>query len=206
MVKKLLATLTTDSQGRATYTYTGTGAGDVKFSAESTNNGSLQSETYAIYDCIAYNKETSASDFLTYWNSSNNNANTITVDDNGTLIETDASKHSSTYMQIWLKEFPNYLNVPLCYEIEIVENTNYSFSFPIKITDGTILWWSSSRGATGKLRVEIDSEKAIYYLNDVEQWRTTSSQIPTQSRCYLQSVRANGNGRIKFKNLKIYPI
>ena len=54
MVKKLLATLTTDSQGRATYTYTGIGAGDVKFSAESTNNGNLVSEIYSIQDCLLY--------------------------------------------------------------------------------------------------------------------------------------------------------
>lgn len=50
MIKKLLATLTTDNQGKANYTYTGTGAGNIKFSAESTKNDSTLQGIHNVFD------------------------------------------------------------------------------------------------------------------------------------------------------------
>lgn len=51
MSRQLVATLTTDSNGEATFTYTGTGIGKIGFDAK---YGSFQSETYDVLDCTVY--------------------------------------------------------------------------------------------------------------------------------------------------------
>lgn len=134
-------------------------------------------------------------------------ASTITVDYTGTLIETDASLISRTYLQLPFLNDTNYREVPLCYEMDIIDApTNFALCFPIKTSDDTILYWSSQSGKYGHIKLIITSEKAEYYLDGVRQWGTTSSQIPVSSRLYLQSTKSKGNGRIKIKNLAIYRI
>ena len=63
----LLDTLTTDQQGKATYTYTGAGSGKLDFIAK---YRSLQSETYTIYDTITYDNATT-SDHKDIWELTN---------------------------------------------------------------------------------------------------------------------------------------
>ena len=88
MAKRLIGTATTDNNGVATLTYTGTGAGEVDLTAcyEDEDTGSrIQSEIYEVLDCKWY-------DFGT--DSTNNiwlNSSTMTVnygDDCATLTET----------------------------------------------------------------------------------------------------------------------
>lgn len=58
-MKEYVGTVVTDSNGEATYDYTGTGVGDVIFCAES---GSLVSETYVVEDCYKYTSDGSTLD------------------------------------------------------------------------------------------------------------------------------------------------
>lgn len=201
-----MGSATTDDNGVASYTYTGHGSGEMDFIASTSNpfdESSLVSETYELYDCLAYNKETSANDFYTYWNDTLHSANTITVNDTGTLIETNASAYSSTYMQIWLHAIPTYTDVPVCSEIEVVEGTNYILCHHMVQNDDSVIW-SSTNMTQGKWKINITNNKLEVYKDGVlqKQQDTNTKQV----RLYLQSTRASGNGRIKFKNHRVYPI
>lgn len=204
-----IAHMTEDADGQTVTGYTGTGKGltDIIASTDDStkiSDSSIVSETYELYDCLAYNKETSASDFYTYWDDSIHSANTITVNDSGTLIETDASAFSFTYMQIWLKAIPTYIDAPICCEIEVVEDsTNYVLCHHMVQNDDSVIW-SSTNMTQGKWKLNITNNKLEVYKNGVlqRQQNTNTKQV----RLYLQSTRANGNSRIKFKNHRLYPI
>ena len=206
VVYRLLRSATTDDNGVASYTYTGHGSGEMDFIASTSNpidNSSLVSETFVVYDCLAYNRETSASDFYTYWDDSIHSANTITVNDSGTLIETDASAFSFNYMQIWLKAIPVYIDAPICCEIEVVEGTNYVLCHHMVQNDDSVIW-ASTNMTQGKWKINITNNKLEVYKNGVlqRQQNTNTKQV----KLYLQSMRANGNSRIKFKNHRVYSI
>jgi len=56
MARNLIGTVTTDSNGEATFTYTGGGLGRIGFSAE---HGTFQSEIYDVIDALFYDPATS---------------------------------------------------------------------------------------------------------------------------------------------------
>lgn len=58
---------------------------------------------------------------------------------------------------------------------------------------------------TGHYKLEITPNFAVLTLDGVELWNSGPISA-IKSRLYLQSNNDLGNGLIKFKNLKIYPI
>ena len=54
MVKRLIGSDTTGTDGSVSIPYTGTGAGVVNLSVETEIDGSIVSETYSVLDCIVY--------------------------------------------------------------------------------------------------------------------------------------------------------
>lgn len=154
-------------------------------------------------DCIAYNKETSASNYYDYWEDSKHSANTITVDETGTLIETDASQYSTTYMQAWLKAYPDYINAPLCFEMDVVDADNYIMCHHMRQQDDSMIWSSTSL-STGLWKIFVTSNKLEVYKDGVLQKSQTTDT--KSARPYLQSTQARGNGFIKFKTFRCYPV
>lgn len=128
-------------------------------------------------------------------------ANTVTVDDNGTLIETDSSKYSSTYMQIPPLKFSTYVDVPLVYEFDLIEASNYVVCYPMQRSDNT--WWAST-SLLGHIKLEIKQDNFKAYQNGNLLSNVDGTYL--KSKLYFQSARDNGNGYIKFKNLKIYSL
>ena len=186
----------TDGNGEAEITYTGTGVGEVNITVE---YGIFLQETYEVLDAIAYDKSTNASDFWTYWTCAKNSANTVTVDNTGTLIETDASQYTSTYMQLSLDDFTSHIDVPIVYELDIISLDNYLFCYPIQRESNT--WWASTV-LTGHIKIIITSNNVKVYQDGVLKSSVDGTYL--KSRCYLQSQNARGNGSVKFKNLRIY--
>ena len=68
MARRLIGTAVTDSNGEATITYTGTGAGKLNVVAES---GTFVSQPYTVHDCIKYDKGNTANTIWTLGNNSN---------------------------------------------------------------------------------------------------------------------------------------
>ena len=128
------------------------------------------------------------------------NANTITVDNTGTLIETDASKYTTIYIQISPNSFP-YTNVPLCYEFIIEDISNYTVCYPMQRENDT--WWAST-SLLGHIKLEIRPNNFKAYQNGNKLSDVDGTYL--KSRLYFQSNRSNGDGYIKFKNLKIYSL
>lgn len=81
MAKELIATLITNDNGEAFYTYTGTGAGEITFTAES---GDLESEPLVINDMSEELTLTSDKNILSY---ADNDTVTLTATYDGTTIE-----------------------------------------------------------------------------------------------------------------------
>lgn len=156
-------------------------------------------------DCTQYYDGTqSSTEFENFWGTLHD-SNTVIVDNTGTTILTDASRYSETYMQIPPVNFNQYTNVPLCYEFDILESTNYSVCAPIRLNNGDMLWWATPSDKTGHYKFEITPNFAALSLDGNELWNSGPISA-VKSRLYLQSNHNMGNGLIKFKNLKIYPI
>ena len=182
----------------------GQGEGYALFTAVTTIDGKLFKKKYKVIDCIARNRETSTSDFWTYWSSTSNSANAINVYDSGTVISTDSTKYTATFMQIWLKDASAKFDVPLCIELDVIESTNFSLTFHCKQSDGTTSY-NSAVLAAGRWKISITANKLEVYKNNVLQW-SKSSLNNTQVSTFFQSARSNGNGTIKFNNYLIYPM
>ena len=90
MARRLIGTGTTDSNGRVTIEYTGTGAGRVQLTAETTD-GSLSSETYEILDAIFLDWAVTGDKNNNWLNYSNRL--TVETDDTGTLLTGNASSN-----------------------------------------------------------------------------------------------------------------
>lgn len=202
MVKKLLATLTTDSQGRATYTYTGTGAGDVKFSAESTNNGSLLSETYSILDTIFQDIGTidSKSD---NWNNYSNRI-TVEVDNTGTLLTN--SKTSNGY----------YIangSDPFIF-------TDYCCEFDVLSINDAVKWYHQGNNnnkdmfridnyyTTGTVHFKLECKDGSLKVYTDDTLRTTVSNTVTGpfEVAFRMDANVSNPRSIKYCNFIIYPI
>ena len=195
MARRLIGTGTTDSNGRITVSYAGTGAGKLQLVAV---NGNLVSETYELYDTLFYDIGTSAPAENTWVM----NGFTPTYSTDGTTIT------SSTYATCFANKKGTGLNVydwdsPVCIEFDIngVDSTDAG----VQIYDETN---NCSRtlaqlGVTGNNHVKIivESNKIRYVIDDVEK---TSQQFDISIGTFRVGFR--GTGTLTFKNFMIYPI
>ena len=140
---------------------------------------------------------------MTSATSSYNVANTVTVDETGTLVETDTTKFNGAYMQLVPSSLmSNFVDVPVAIDIEILERDKYTLSYPVKKTDNTTTYPSTN--LTGQIHIEVTEDSIKLYQDEV--LKSTTNGNFAQARAYLQLTRANGDGSVKFKNLMIYPI
>lgn len=195
MGKRLIATGTTDSNGQVKITYTGKGAGKLQLTAES---GTLQSETYNLYDTLFYDIGTSAPAENTWVM----NGFTPTYSTDGTTLT------STEFATCFANKKGTGVNVfdwdsPVCIEFYIGQVN--SSNADIQVYDNTNNATRSFNvlGITGnnQIKILVESDKIRYFVDDVEK---TSSQITVTIGTFRVGLR--GTGTITFKNFMIYPI
>ena len=153
MTKRLLGTVTTDSQGKATLEYTGTGAGKLQLTAE---KGNLVSETYELTDA----------QFISDGNLNCSANGQVTINnDTYTLGLIDTSNYGFVYYStsnvgsnkwIWLSEGNTT-------EFEILGKTGtVSLRFDGSMTNDTI--WSINI-TTGKVRIVHNGSTVSIYVD-----------------------------------------
>ena len=195
MARRLIGTGTTDSNGRITVSYTGTGAGKLQLVAV---NGNLLSETYVLTDCLFYQAGTSEPPTNTWVLG----GFTPSYDANGTTLT------STTFATCFANKPGTGANAydwtgPFAVEFDI---TNVSSSdADIQLYDET---YNATRsfnvlGITGACHVKIENTGTSinYYINDVE--KTAQQYNYSMGTC---RVGLRGTGTITFKNFMIYQI
>jgi hypothetical protein len=202
MARRLIGSGTTDSNGRISVPYTGTGAGKIQLVAV---NGTLQSETYEVYDCKWY-------DFGT--DSTNNiwlNSSTMTVnygDDCATLTET-----TSGTTGILVTDTNHYIQPNDVFEFDFMQvdgSRNYAPIYIRNKTNGASLTSfhlthiNQQINTWIHLKCQIIDTTLYIYVNDnptpVER---PMSNTDTDYRIYLNTP--TDTTTLKYKNFKVYP-
>ena len=183
---------TTDSNGVAHYTYTGTGAGEVDVIASLDNpisQGSIVSETLSIYDTLWYDTAITGTDKI--WH--NTDATTLSVDitPTGTVLSSSAS--NKRYYANNNNSYGDFT----C-EFEVVEHTADYTSF---VCGNSVISTRLNQALTGST-VKIVREGSTFkqYVNG----ELVDSQTDTATTSRGIGFRCNANDSIKFKNFKIW--
>ena len=192
MARRLIGTAVTDSNGEATITYTGTGAGKLNVVAES---GTFVSQPYSILDTLFFDDctdNTKASKYHRY----NNTVSEPSFDETGMFVERTSTGNGYLFVgQSNSTDNPYALDFAV--EFDVV-NVSGDVRF---LTGGT---FDGIRSMSAN-----DHYKVEYYTN--KQVVTKNSDTPTETaktnsgsfRCQLQFV---GVGSIKLKNIRVYSI
>ena len=202
MARRLIGSGTTDSNGRISVSYTGKGAGKIQLVAV---NGTLQSETYEVYDCKWY-------DFGT--DSTNNiwvNSSTMTVTygtDCATLTET-----TSDTTGILVTDTNHYIQPNDVFEFDFMQvdgSRNYAPIYIRNKTNGVSLTSfhlthiNQQINTWIHLKCQIIDTTLYIYVNDnptpVER---PMSNTDTDYRIYLNTP--TDTTTLKYKNFKVYP-
>ena len=198
MSRQLVATLTTDSNGEATFTYTGTGIGKIGFDAK---YGTFQSEIFEVYDTLFYDTGidgTNNTKFYVY-------NITRTPSSSGTrLLETGNGNifpSSETINSDWNKRLS--FTVPFVVEFEIV--TMASAGILARFSGSSVIG-QTGLNDTGTYRFEIKDDGIVLIYNGGSPSVISSSSI--SEPVYFSFTTSNDSdvGDITYKNLKIYPI
>ena len=195
MARRLIGTGTTDSNGRITVSYAGTGAGKLQLVAV---NGNLVSETYELIDALFYDAAPSAPAENTWVMS----GFTPSYSTDGTTLT------SSTFATCFANKKGTGVNVfdwdsPVCIEFDITGLN--STDADIQVYDNTNNATRSFNvlGITGgnHVKIVVESDRIRFFVDDVEK---TASQITVTMGTFRVGLR--GTGTITFKNFMIYPI
>lgn len=205
MAKRLLATVTTDNKGKATYTMTGSAKGKLQLQAE-TSNGELISPILTIYDSIikdigvkGKNNPNAWEDYLINHDIYKKSVN-IKVNDEYTSIS-PLYTNSRLLLKI---ELPKH-----CYiETEVYVNpTNLTDYFISLREEDTSVARNIHLNMAGipkytwvHLKLEIDSNNDILTINDT---KTFTLQNKIAKYFYWQFTGGNVN-TIRFKNFCVY--
>ena len=197
MARRLIGTGTTDSNGRVTIEYTGTGAGRVQVTAETTD-GSLSSETYEILDAIFLDWAVTGDKNDNWINYSNRL--TVETDDTGTLLTGYAS--SNGYY------FANGDN-PFIF-------SDYTCEFDVVEIAGSSRWYHQNSNTNNEnvfvlntwinsachVRITVEDGVATLYVDDVQK---TTFNLTVESPYELGFRFTNGTSNtLKYKNFLIY--
>ena len=190
----LIGSMTDNSDGTYSYTYTGVGAGVKGFYAKC---GSIQSGTCNVWDCLFYDSGVTGTPQNQYVVTENRIKKEVT--DNGTVVT--QYNDSPSYGHLFIKEDSQYFNYPLRIEFDLVE-LNRTQYFSIYDYDGEGRVHMSN---TGHYIIEINSNGVISATcngNNV----TIDPQNPITQLMRLSFFVVGVNETMTFKNLKIYPI
>ena len=203
-------TLTTDSSGECSKTYSSAGSGDITFTAEV--DGTLLTKTYSIEDCTYYHDMTSADS--THW--------TIPASANASYSSNGMKLQGSSWSDCYL-EIP--LTKPYSVEFDLTQwtgSTTYMHYFYDSTkatrllnvyktdTNTTVLdvsgsyanRWSSTIPEGSHVKIEIDNDIARLYVND-DLKVSKSYTMPSKS---IFGVTGATNRTTTWKNIKIKPL
>ena len=170
---------TTDNNGVCSVSYVGEGTGDLNIQAD--YNGMIQSEIYAVLDCIKYDKGNSTNPFWTLGN--NGNAQLDLVDNiYRKLSEITTGTDAWVYLKIdhsCVLEFDvqvvstNYSRVFGQYGQSGNANTRYNFPLPQSLRDGN---WHNFKFELKTEELGIENNSKIFVF-DVENSNDISQNI-----------------------------
>ena len=197
MAKRLIGTATTNSQGIATITYTGTGAGKLQFVAES---GSLQSEIYELYDCLKVDDGSS-----TYANTFGNETGNFTRSSTGATVYYDNSEGENAVQFSFASVLSTGSEVAV--DMDII-----SCSY-VQIQTGRYKTGESTQyesvllqNQTGKLHIEVLEDRTVFYLNNQKLKEQTEGETNLESLTLFFRVISGNILNFKYRNLIVYPI
>ena len=200
MARIKIGEATTDSNGVATFTYEGTGAGKLNVRAE---YGTLLSETYEVFDTLFYDKGHSGTDGVDYNSTGWTNARCTLTRDTETKLVWDGTSNNGAYYRSFT------LNDGLCIEFDInfVKNSSSHDIFNIE-QNWTVLgnMTKSNCGLAENTwhHIQIEMQGANGTIkNDTND--TVISFDCTGADRFLFSLR-HSNDVIMYKNFKIYSI
>ena len=197
MVRRLIGTGTTDSNGQVVIEYTGTGAGRVQLTAEA---GDLISDTYEILDATFLDKGVTG-DKNNNWTNYSNRA-TITTDDTGTTVTGYAS--SNAYY--------------ICNADNAFTFTDYQCEFDVLEAAAGVRWYHQNEGGTNEniftlntyltgschVKIIVTDGVATLYVDGVQR---TTTNLTVDSPYEVAFRFTNGaTNQIKYANFIIYPI
>lgn len=184
----LLGNGVTNSNGVATYTYTGNGIGEKQFTAK---GGKVVSTPYEVLDCII--NDSNISDWR--------NPNSMPISESDGIITVSNSASSNKYLYAQLNSSQTYAHD---FVIEM-EYYGYTGTAITRVYNGTNAdRYISSMGLSNGdiLEIKVTSDKVRYYKNGTEISNTAKDYSSDPS--YFAMIINNGS--ISFKNLKIYKI
>lgn len=195
MARKLIGTAVTDENGRATITYTGTGAGQLNIVAE---NGTFQSETYKLIDGLWVDMGTSNN--YSDWRTS------PTIDIAKNTEYTTISPKDSTIFSSRAVDLATGTN---CIEFDVNINVHTAFlslrqnNTSVTNLSNEYLGIDSSLNQWHHIRLEWNETQYRAIVDDnVKDYRTFSN---TPNR-FQFSINANTGLDIKYKNFVMYTI
>jgi len=195
-----IAHITEDAEGQTVTGYTGTGKGLTQIVASTDDqshisDGSLQSKTYSLWDCIYYEDGTKLSTW-TY------NSNQITASQNNgetTFATTDTSDRTARINN------PSTFSAPYCTEFKVVELTG---------TGGIVNWASGQNGNReftslgitngSDVKVEVTDGLVKFYVDG--EHISSQDRVLSTSNPFTSVGFTINNGKLVFKDYKIYSI
>ena len=203
MVKRLIGSDTTGTDGSVTIPYTGTGAGLVNLSVETEIDGSIVSETFNVIDALFYDDALTDTKWNTNYNSVNVNREIVS---DGTRLYYSADS-GTTYCNTVIGNTRNWFDSTKAYQID------FDFSFERADSNSAVgiglgstgfnlhNLFSSGLTGSGHLKIVTDGNTYQLYLDNVP--KGTPLTITGNAGFFFLIYRT---GSITFKNLTIIEI
>ena len=167
MVKRLIGSDTTGTDGSVSIPYTGTGAGLVNLSVETEIDGSIVSEPYPVIDGIIY--DTCITGSTTVW-VQNGNTGSNTLTDDGRVIQGDSNGSGMFFIKNPSISGMYGWNDPCVIEFKVTEITGaVRFQFYSPSTPATTYSYNYDFTDTGNWKFVYDGTNITVYLNGVQQ-------------------------------------
>lgn len=204
MSRRLITTITpTTSTTTASYTYTGVGAGEVDLVAEiTTDEGTVVSNTYSVWDTIFSDVATNTSNKNNYWYKSNVSE---TTNENGTLLsetENGASYLISTVENTTTWGNRRFLDSDYCVEFDCDNTSGAIFVFYCTGVTGA----KTKHLEDGHYKFLVTSTGITGYKNGVAFQNPVYTGALTTVNCGFNDAGSSTTMTIRYKNFKIYPI
>lgn len=213
MVKRLIGSDTTGTDGSVSIPYTGTGAGLVNLSVETEIDGSIVSEPCNVLDCMFYDTALDNSQASHYYNDSNLQ---ISYDStNGTTVSATTDGGIRRYWVIMGESYVNgrywrdantnyYIECDVSYE-NLTGNTAFVFG---GATVHLGLLNNSQGSGTGTVKLVTNGNLIKCYWNGeyVSSMDKTMPNIDEPSGNWGFNFQLYKTANLTFKNIKIYPI
>lgn len=207
MAKRLIGTATTNNNGVATLTYTGTGAGEVDLTAcyyEEDTQRMIESEIYETIDGTFYDTGIRGTDKSNHWFLNRANV-TINSDDTGTTIsENNESSYSIAIPNLTSNPTLNgsyVFEAPFCVEYDLI---SFGEDCGVRLYDKSSVHSSSFSSLftpNCHVKMEVTGSKVIYTVDG----ETSEYNYTPIAKCQC-GFRVNHQQSVKFKNYVIYPI